>query len=126
MMKALTGILIASALVCSVPTGNLVWAQQSRAALGGRVTDAQGALVPDADVVVISDDTGVKQQTKTNQQGNWIVKFLVPGPYSISIASSGFRPVERHGITLQTGDEKVVDIQLEVGGTSTQVTGVAE
>jgi hypothetical protein len=104
----------------------MVQAQQSRAMLGGRVIDAQGASVPKADVVVTFDDTGVKQQTNTNEQGNWIVKFLVPGPYSVSIAAPGFRPVESHGIMLQTGDEKLIDIRLELASTSTQMTVVAE
>jgi hypothetical protein len=32
--------------------------------VGGRITDAQGGLVPAATVLVVSNDTGVKQQTR--------------------------------------------------------------
>jgi hypothetical protein len=105
---------------------NLGWSQGARATLNGRVTDAQGAVVPGADVAVISDDTGVRQTTKTNEQGIWMVQFLVPGHYSFSVSSAGFKQLERHGITLQTGDIKQIDTQLELGATSTQVTVTAE
>src|SRR5215831_17414616 len=67
------------------------WAQEARAALGGRVTDAQGAVVPGATVTVISDDTGIKQQTTSNSQGNWIVEFLLPGRYQFTVAAAGFK-----------------------------------
>jgi len=42
------------------------WAQEARAALGGRLTDPQGAAVPNAIVVLISKDTGVTRETQTN------------------------------------------------------------
>src|SRR5512142_206520 len=79
-----------------------VQGQGARATLGGRVTDSQGAVVPGAEVIVRSDDTGVKQQTVTNGQGNWTVQFLVPGHYSFTASAPGFKEMERHGITLQT------------------------
>src|SRR5689334_12818841 len=120
-MRRFAFILFALALVCAS-----AWGQGARASLSGRVTDAQGAAVPGADVTVSSDDTNVKQETKTNEQGNWIVQFLVPGHYSFTIASGGFRAVERHGIVLQTGDQKQIDTQLEVGTSTTQVTVTAE
>jgi hypothetical protein len=120
-MRKLALFAFAWALVCSS-----AWSQGARATISGRVTDAQGAVVPGADVTVTSDDTNVKQQTKTNEQGNWIVQFLVPAKYSLTITSGGFRPVERTGITLQTGDQKQIDIQLEVGTSNTQVTVTAE
>jgi hypothetical protein len=101
-------------------------AQDSRATLSGRVLDAQGASVPGADVVVISEDTRVRQDTKTNDQGNWIVKFLNPGRYTVQITATGFKQVERPGIALQTSDSKQFDTTLEVGVASTQVTINAE
>jgi hypothetical protein len=49
---------------------SVTWGQSSRANLGGRVMDAQGASVPNATIAVIGDDTGVTQTTKTNESGN--------------------------------------------------------
>src|SRR5258707_1114989 len=95
--------------------------QEARAKLGGRVTDPQGAVVPSVIVTVISDDTGIKYQTRTNTQGNWIVEFLLPGSYRFRVTAPGFRTAERLGITLQTADDKEMDVQLEVGPASESI-----
>src|SRR5260370_22341292 len=106
--------------------GNVAWSQEARATIGGRVTDAQGAAVPNAVVVVIDDDTGVKQQTRTNTQGNWTVQFFLPGHYQFTVTAPGFKTENRQGFTLQTADNKQIDIQLEVGSSSQSVEVTAE
>jgi hypothetical protein len=102
------------------------WAQDARAKLGGRVVDAQGGVVAGAEVVVTSEDTSVKQTTKTNTDGNWVVQFLNPGSYSFTVTSAGFKQAERHGITLQTSDNKLIDVELELGATTQQISVTAE
>ena len=103
-----------------------VFAQDSRASLGGRVMDQQGAVVPGAGIAVKSEDTGVTQQTNTNERGNWSVQFLLPGRYSIAVTLPGFRRAERRGVVLQTADSKLIDITLEVGGVGDSVEVTAE
>src|SRR5712692_2269525 len=83
-------------------------AQESRGTLHGQVTDPQRAVIPGAGVSVISEDTGVKQETTTNGQGNWIVPFLNPGIYTVTVSLSGFKTAEQKGIVLQTADNKQV------------------
>ncbi|SPE33291.1 TonB-dependent receptor [Candidatus Sulfopaludibacter sp. SbA3] len=108
-------------LVMYAMSGSALWAQEVRAILGGRVTDPQGAVVPAADVVLISQDTDVKVQTKTNEQGSWTLEFLLPGHYRFLISAPGFKTSERAGIELQTADSKQIDVQLEVGSSSQSV-----
>ena len=96
-------------------------AQEVRATLGGRVMDAQGAMVPGAAVMVVSDDTAVVQRTKTNPQGNWVVEFLLPGHYRFTVAAAGFKTMERAGIELQAADNKQIDVAVEVGSASQSV-----
>src|SRR5512133_3551689 len=81
-------------------------AQEVRATVGGRVTDQQGGVVPAATVLVVSDESGVKQQTSTNAQGNLIVQFLLPGHYKVTVSAAGFKALERSGVVLQAGDNK--------------------
>ena len=69
--RVFTVVLISAALGSAVE--NLALAQDVRATLGGRVTDVQGAAVPNAAVMVVSDDTAVKRETRTNDQGNWAI-----------------------------------------------------
>src|SRR5215831_7188443 len=101
------------------------FAQDARATLGGRVTDAHGGTVPNAAVVVVSDETAVKQQTVANEQGNWSVGFLLPGHYRFTVSAPGFKTSVHDGITLQAADIKQFDVLLEVGAItqSVEVTG---
>jgi len=116
---------LAAWLWCAVV--NPAMSQEVRATLGGRVTDPQGAVVPGASVVLISEDTNVKYEAKTNSQGLWTVEFLLPAHYRFTIAAAGFKNSERTAIELQTADVKQIDVQLEVGNSSqtVEVTGEA-
>ena len=69
--------------------------------MGGQVTDEQGAVVPNAQVVVTSGDTNVEQRTRTNPQGNWQVQFLLPGNYRFRVESPVFETEERLGLVFQ-------------------------
>jgi hypothetical protein len=106
--------------VCSLNV-TIVSAQESRGTLHGQVTDPQHLVIPGASVLVVSEDTGVKQETTTNGQGNWTVPFLNPGIYTVTVSLSGFKTAAQKGIVLQTADNKQVDLQLEVGSGSEHV-----
>jgi hypothetical protein len=113
-------------LVCILLAAASLPAQEVRATIGGRVLDATGALVPGAAVEVVNDDNNVRQTTKTNNQGVWIVEFLIPGHYEFNISAQGFKPVRHQGITLQAADDKQFDTSLEVGGTTQAVVVTAD
>src|SRR5450755_2161669 len=122
--KTLFALLLAAAVWSA--GGNLLYAQEVRATIGGRVTDPQAASVPGATVVVISDDTDVKHETTTNNQGNWIVEFLLPGHYQFKVTAAGFRSEVRQGVTLQAAENKQFDVKLEVGASTQSVEVTAE
>jgi hypothetical protein len=88
--------------------------------------DAQGALVPNATVIVLNDDNNVRRETKTNGQGVWVAEFLLPGHYRFTIGAAGFKTEDRKGITLSAGDVKQVDTTLQVGASSQTVDVTAE
>jgi hypothetical protein len=116
---------IAVVVVClgvAVPTV----AQEVRATLGGRVTDEQGAVIPDTTVAVTSVETGVTQQTHANADGVWIVQFLLPGHYNFTVTKEGFKTEDRRGIELQAADNKEIDVSLSVGSISQRVTVTSE
>ena len=80
-------------LVCSAS----LFAQAS-ATLNGRVTDPQGAVVPNAKVTVTNAASGQSRDTVTNAEGLYNVPALVPGNYDIKAESSGFSPAERKAV----------------------------
>ncbi|RPI26848.1 MAG: hypothetical protein EHM61_10450 [Acidobacteria bacterium] len=124
-MKSYSFVAVLAALLFFNVT-NFALGQEARATLGGRVFDATGGVIPGAEIVVISEATGVKQQTITNNEGNWIVQFLIPGPYSFTVSVPGFKTTERKGLTLQAADNKQIDVKLEVGEVSQVVEVQAE
>src|ERR1039457_7331662 len=113
-------------LLAAGALGGIAYAQEVRATIGGRVMDAQGALVPNSAVVVINDDNNVRQETKTNSQGVWAAGFLLPGHYHFTIGAAGFKTQDRKGITLSAGDVKQVDTTLEIGSSSQTIDVTAD
>ena len=101
-------------------------AQESRASLGGRVTDPEGAVVPNAKVTVTSVETGVRQTTATNATGDWSVKFLNPGHYTFSVNAPGFKLANHQPLELQVGDQKESDLALQVGSVTESVSVTSE
>jgi hypothetical protein len=101
-------------------------AQESRATVGGRVTDSSGGAIPGVAVEVISDDTGVTQRSRTNEKGNWTVLFLLPGSYHFTLNAPGFESITRTGVVLEVADNKTIDIELKVGSSSAAMTVTSE
>jgi hypothetical protein len=95
---------------------------ETRASLGGRVTDPKGAVIPNATVVVTSDATGVTETAQTTQTGDWIVKFLTPGFYHFEVSAIGFKKEVRSSIELQVSDQKYVETKMQVGSASVSIT----
>src|SRR5580692_7145684 len=59
------------------------------AELSGLITDPSGLAVPRANVVVQSADTGGTRTVSSNQQGEYSVPALLPGPYNITTEATG-------------------------------------
>ena len=59
-------------------------------AIGGRVTDQSGAVVPGVSVVVRNLATGLEQSATTNHNGLYRFMALMPGTYSVTASGKGF------------------------------------
>uniref|UniRef100_Q022J6 TonB-dependent transporter Oar-like beta-barrel domain-containing protein n=1 Tax=Solibacter usitatus (strain Ellin6076) TaxID=234267 RepID=Q022J6_SOLUE len=117
----LLSILIAAAV--SVTTA---WSQESRATVLGRVTDASGAVIPAAGITFLNQETGVTTRTETNQEGNYISAFLIPGTYRITAEKMGFKSLVRSRVTLSVNDRVELNLTLEVGSQAESVTVTAD
>jgi hypothetical protein len=87
----------------------------------GRITDASGAVIPDAPVTITNIATNVVRPAHSNADGLYVVPFLPPGTYSVAVDRQGFTGARRSGIALRVDDKLTIDFSLEVGGTSTRV-----
>jgi hypothetical protein len=100
----------------------ICFAQESRGSITGKVIDPQGAVVPGAKVTVTNVQTNVSNTVIANSTGYWEVNFLIPGDYSVTAESQGFKTMKHSGITLNTGDRLAIDTKMELGEASTSVT----
>ena len=94
--------------------------------ISGTVTDPSGAVVPNATLNLKSSSTGETQTTTTGSTGLYNFALLKPGPYTVSIAQSGFRGVSQK-VDVLLGQVTPVNIKLSVGNASetVEVTGTA-
>src|ERR1051326_7281512 len=101
---------------------------QDRAAIDGTVTDASGAVVPDASVELASSATGLRRATISSLKGLYEFTPLPVGTYTLTVTKAGFRPTTIREVSLQYGETRTIDAKLEVGGLSEDiaVTATAE
>jgi Carboxypeptidase regulatory-like domain/TonB dependent receptor len=91
------------------------FAQSNAGRISGSVTDQSGASVANATVAVTNVQTGVARNLATDQSGQYAAPDLIPGTYTVHVAVTGFKTVDRRDIVLETGRDVRVDIQLSPG-----------
>ena len=101
-------------------------AQEVRASLSGIITDSSGAPVPEAIATLTNIDRNVSSRTVTNESGNYVFPFLVPGSYRLTVERTGFKKYSRESILLQAQDRARADVTLEVGEMTQSVTVQAD
>ncbi|HEY7784046.1 MAG TPA: carboxypeptidase regulatory-like domain-containing protein [Pyrinomonadaceae bacterium] len=100
-----------------------VHAQSSTAGnITGTVRDQQGAAVPDAEITIKEENTGAVRTVKTNDDGFFNAPSLPAGTYTLSTSPSGFKTTVAAGVQLHVSENKVVNLDLEVGQVSETVT----
>lgn len=97
------------------------WAQADRGSIGGKVTDAAGAVVPNVTVELKNEATGVIQSTVTNSAGDYLFQALNPGSYTLSITHPGFKQMQRTHVVVDVNATNEQDIALELGSASQTV-----
>jgi hypothetical protein len=101
-------------------------AQVVGATMSGTVSDTSGGVVPGANISVKNVGTGIIRLAVTNGAGLYSVPNLQPGPYEITAAASGFNTDVRTGITLNVGQELVLNFTVKPGMASQSVEVNAE
>ncbi|MBM3769013.1 MAG: carboxypeptidase regulatory-like domain-containing protein, partial [Acidobacteria bacterium] len=103
-----------------------MFAQEFRATISGRVLDSSGAAVVGAKVSATNTNTGEVSNATTETSGAYTVPFLRPGGYTVRVSASGFKTFVRENITLQVGQIAGIEVTLEVGALTENITVTAE
>ena len=92
------------------------------AALSGRVFDSSNAVIPNAQLALLSETGEEIGSTNSDAQGNYSFGDLPAGNYRLRVQSPGFNTSIVNGLSLGGGHERTQDINMEVGSNVQTVT----
>src|SRR5215469_33599 len=108
MSKRKQAVRIACAVWLAILLAAVCAAQEFRGSISGTITDATGAAVSGAKVIVTESNTGTKAETVSDAAGHYNVPFLLPGDYEVTVNIAGFKEFVRKGFHLGAGETPIV------------------
>jgi hypothetical protein len=111
---------LASLLVWGTPAAR---AQNTYAAIHGTVTDASGAVVPNATVVAVDTSTGISTTVRSDSKGYYLFPQLLAAHtvYTVTITATGFQKFQANNVILDLNQNLDVDAALKVGSNTETV-----
>jgi len=103
----------------------VLYAQTLDGTLRGRVLDASGGVITEAQVTVRDSDKGIVYTTRSDASGLYQLE-LPRGVYELEAASPSFAAAKRTSVALLLGQTLVVDLTLQVSGGQESVEVHAE
>ena len=100
-------------------------AQVASSSLFGEVRDPSSAVVQDATVTAVHQNTGFSQTTLTSSEGVYRLEHLLPGSYAVSVEKNGFRTITTEEITLALNQRGRLDFTLQPGAPLDSITVAA-
>lgn len=94
----------------------LAHAQSDRGRIMGTITDSSGSVLPRVQVTAISKETNSSRQVNSDAGGHYVFTDLLPMTYTITAKASGFSNSTVEGIALAVGQERNVDLRMQVEG----------
>ena len=95
--------------------GGALYGQEIRGSIVGNVTDSSGAAVPQTQIKVKNEGTGIESKTTTDGSGTYTVPDLLAGVYTVIAVKEGFKTYEATGVRLLSSQTARQDVVLQVG-----------
>lgn len=94
---------------------------QALQGITGTVTDATGAVIPNAKVTATNTETGVVNKATTNTSGTYQFPALNPGIYTVKVTAPGFQTGVYNGVGVEVSKTSSVNATLQAGATTQTV-----
>jgi hypothetical protein len=114
--------LLVGAVVALLASGPSAQAQAIYGQIQGTVTDATGAAVPNATIIVTDAAKGTSSTLTSNGAGEFTADHLIPDTYNVKITATGFKGYEQKGLQVFADGSVAVAAALTVGGSDQTVT----
>jgi Carboxypeptidase regulatory-like domain/TonB dependent receptor len=116
-MKRLSTFLLLVLLMITIGVASpqLAFAQRTTGTLRGQALDPQGESVANAKVTVTNQETGVVQSIQTTSAGTYALPSMLPGLYTVSVESKGFKVFVKKDVNVLADQDNVADARLEIG-----------
>ena len=95
-------------------------------AIGGTVSDPNGAVVAGAKVTAHNNGTNAEKAVTTDNSGYYRITQLQPGSYTVTVTPTGFAPFKSENVIVQVGSLTDISPRLAVAGTQESVQVTAE
>jgi len=100
----------------------LIFGQAVRGRIEGTVKDPQGQVVPNVSLTINNVGTGETLQATSSEEGVFIVPEVKPGTYKVTAEATGFKKTSVENVVVQVATVSTVNIDLEVGTVTEQIT----
>src|SRR5256885_12895020 len=125
MSKRVLHVFLCSLLALGLLTLGSVQSADAQVLYGsviGTVTDQSGAAVAKAHVLATNRATSVQREAETNDDGHYRIPDLPPGSYDLKVTATGFKVLTQTSLTITANTVTDVDVRLQLGAVSEQVT----
>ena len=123
-MKRLGSYLLLTLCIVSLLAAPM-FAQKTTGTLRGVVTDPSGAVLSNVAVTISQAETGQARTVTTNSQGEYVAAELAVGVYMVTVKAPNFKESISNNVDVHTSSTQTLNIQLQVGSASEQVTVAA-
>jgi len=117
-LKLPAGLLLVLFLSFATP----IFAQSDNGNIRGTITDPNGAIVPNAKVILTSQETGQTRETTSNDEGTYTFPEVKAGVYRVAVEAPGFQRTTTDDVKVAVQATHSVNIQLQIGASTAQVT----
>jgi outer membrane receptor for ferrienterochelin and colicin len=124
-LPRLQSIIASLALVFSVALTASAQSQITTGTIQGTVEDANGAVVPGANVEIKNIETNISRNLTTDEQGRFVALQLTPGRYSVTVSKQGFATAEDPNVILTVGQTAGLTFSMKVSEVAERVTVTA-
>jgi hypothetical protein len=103
-----------------------ILAQAIFGSINGTVTDASGAVVPNASITVTDTDKGTTRVVTSSDSGAYLVHDLIPDHYQLKVEAAGFAGVQSEVISVSADSSSQVNFALKPGAASQTIEVTSE